>query len=635
MRRHSLQVIFLFAFSLLFMSCGDSSVKYVDESHEYVPLSLKDRNFSVYVNSFSKLYNLADSATLNLNIVVDSVVLQKLDSSLTPVLNEPNLVCVPDDSLMCYFETNEYKAPYVKLNAFVKVYVNYREALPGYKQDFGTVVWDKKSRIFEVPLMFFVDVGQVTLYDLTFDNTLYMQRMLRLIQEDKFPFTAAKNFARSELGKNIDGKYEDVYFYLISIFGDEYFYDKVDSIAKSVQSPELWKQSKLWATVADSMMDMFGFNCKKRDLCMNVYGLGSCDTNYYIGVVDNIWSKYNGLPVVCNNNVWRIYDAAVDSLGVCSSYSKGDTLVYHQSARFICDGESWIADNFKKWIGTVFGDCGQGNERVERLLDNYFYCDGSEWRKASIVDYDVGVCGADFAFDNVVEYRDSLFYCGKSESRSGRSLEWRLASSDEAYLFRNYGRCSLESDFLQFANVDGSLWGCTFDRSLDDDLYMWRKLVYYRPMETRYVEKTESGSRPIYGYQGDFYFYLFSSTDSTDWSKLVGLYSLIEKKFFSVNKTKDKAWLNSPVNARYVSNRCPNYFRMAKAADIEQLKKEVLAGAIPDLQFNEESLLFGVDDVAENGFSVCVTVPPGEGILNSTIATCDKAYYYIACVKDL
>ena len=652
MRSLFVQIMLALSLLLLFYGCSnDSSVEYVDVSHVYEPLPLNNRSFNVFAKPVVFEYLYDDSVGIMPYFTVDSVKLQQLDSMLIPQPKALELHCVPNDSLICHFEKNDFKSPYIKLTSFIHGnmdYIDYRSEL---MKSYGIPTGEKKTKVVKGVLTSYVDVGQDSVYEFSLYNVLLSRKLLHLVQNEKIPFTSAKKSV--ELNEFFPRKKDssEVFLFLTSILQNEYFEDFVDSISHSYKSPESWKDSKLWTTIADSIMDEYGFGCKNRNLCKYVYGLDECSEEYYTDTVENELSKYNGTVVVCSKNIWRPYDNVRDSMGVCSSYNKGDSLMYSEDVYFICDGVRWqIAD--MRMINKILGPCIDGENRLERFWNNYYYCDGRGWQPASILDQVIGICGADVLPPKLVEYKDTVFYCLVESPWNSRKSSWHVANEVESYLFRHGGNCDLESDTLQFVPYGKSgydVWGCAYD--LEKTEYTWRRFQYPIPLETRYVEKGDNGNKYVYGYQRDYFFYMFSYVDTlsvdtslpdtVDWSQLISVYSLYDQHLYPVFSSNEHVWLKSLLiksvllNGTWVLAHCPKFFRFPSLAEVEMFKQDVGLGLVLDIQYYSVGVEFMTTDFDENGDRLCVKIPENGGILNSTVVPCSKDKpLHITCISD-
>jgi hypothetical protein len=482
MRSKIVQVASILALLLLFFGCGDGSlVEYVDESQAYTSLSLKNRNFVVYIKDQTLNFEDANNDMWQTGFDVDSVVLQPLDSSLNVIFDKENLKCMPI-SEQCVLPKANYRTPYVKLNAYGNLKMEY----------YGTIEREKRLLYMNSVkgiLPFFVDIGKDTSYEIKMMDVFVMGRLLHNLNDDGFPFDVSKLIAKKDADRILDNKIK-AFRYLMTVAQTENVLDSLNFLLDNYDSLALHNLSRFFTELADSVFEKYGMDCRNLGyLCKNAFELGACSSSYYLDTIKNEWSVFKGRAVVCDSDIWRFYDSAKDSMGVCTNYNMSDQYTADSINYFVCHESEW-KNATRDLLDKVSAHCSQGETKTIFFAGNYYYCNGSyPWNGASALDHDIGICGIQVPYRTAYAYNDTVAICRYSvsdydETANGIRLyqnsaklfkppTWHWANATEAYLFRHAGNCNVKSDTVQTFLYNDTLFGCTFDSYRR---YGWSKL---------------------------------------------------------------------------------------------------------------------------------------------------------------
>lgn len=642
MRSKIIQIASILALLLLFFGCGnDSLVEYVDESSAYASWPLKDRAFVVYVRNQTPYFEEANNDAWQASFYVDSIILQPLDSSLSAFSDKKNLKCVPN-SEQCVFAKMDYRTPYVKLYVYGNFQMEFFETIYQENKLLERLLY-KNSVKGILPLL--VDIGQDSSYRINVMDVFVVGSLLHHLKDDGFPFGASKLIAQKDVDKILKNKIKALH-YLKAFIQSESVLDSIDFLLEHYDSLATQRQSWIATEMADSIFGKYGMNCRRFGyLCKNAFELDSCSTGHYQDTIKNERSLFNGWPVVCDSNIWRFYDSVKDSMGACTMYNVGDEYTADSIDYFICYEGRW-QEAKQGLFDKVNAHCSKGETKTVFFAGKYYYCNGFWWwNDATVLDYDIGICGIQVPYRNAAAYNDTVAMCRSSisdydETANGIRLyknssenfdppTWHWANATEAYLFRHAGNCSVESDTMQTFLYNDTLFGCTFDGF---GRYGWSNLLEKYVGEMRFVEKIDSVERTIYGRKkGDFY-YLQTEPNDTTLLSLISVFNLEYRKRFPVYKTGGYLWLDPswPNNGTwthgYIVSTCPKKFFVADLDAIKSLKEDVLAGNVPDFFYGQYQSQYKLNTGLGLDSLTCMSIPKDGGIAD---------YETFVCYKDI
>ncbi|MCQ2121340.1 MAG: hypothetical protein MJY78_05885 [Fibrobacter sp.] len=618
--------IFLFISLLMFWSCSDDyGVEFIDDKDSRLETFYSLENRPLSLRALNETFKHKDFTSV-CTFKPDSVSLYELDSLFNPVLKN-NANCETSDArLNCQFGAADYDSPLVKF------------VISGS--------WMKNSNFVTTgQLEIIVDIGQDSAdFDLNFEQAFKSSRILHYVKEEGLPYYIANRLAQ----KDLDSTYNYIAvvenqlgIWLQVYLSDADFEEKFAAVVKDYGESLQLKMGTI--PIADFVLENMEMGCGNYNgICTQAYGFDTCSSDYFADTIFDESSKFYGTILVCNRGYgWKLYNDSYDSLPLCSTYRKDLTYELTDSSFLICKDSGWVEGSYdrenRKYL---LGKC--EDNQVERILDRYFYCRGNEWMDASLLDYDIGICGVNIEYGQMFEYNDTIAVCGQpSNIYWGPIGEWHWSSELDAYAFRTGQLCNRKSDTLQILKYKSEVYGC-FD---NDKTYQWMKLNQSDGRYSYFVEETDSSSREMYGQMKDGMFYVGPDKNNLDYRNIRYVYNTKDSHLYGVIVLEDKIWLDSALawkgSGKWENVErllCPDGFHIPSVNEwgaYANLVKRGEARAIKTDTTSIEAVSYKTSTpvVEELEIAVFFTGQNGVGTLQSAVWP-QNAETSIVCVKD-
>lgn len=631
----------LFVVSFLFsLSACNNNVEFLENPHTYTPLTLENRVVYVSANIKSEPWEIDDSNTVTVHFIPQKFGLIKLDSSLSRIANEPELqgTFLGDT---CFFANSDYNTPYIELTLSGLWIIDFVKKTSPYSQ---SITSDTAEGI----LTRYADIGKDTVCIFNWESIQTAQNIMQYVRDEGYPFTVAKQMAENNMTKGRASNYQgessiiiaeaiahgynpaEILNFLSNFLDSSRAFNFQDSTIEIARTT---------TELIDSIVLKHGFNCNRFGILCGVYNLEPCSKDHYLDTITNEFSIFKSNILVCNNNVWSIIDSRSDSLGVCTSYNPGDTIMTDSVNYSVCTGEEWATVD-RTNLKFIFGTCKKNETEVVLFAGKYYFCAEEKWYDATKIDYEIGVCGRDIPYETAFLYNDTIALCRFSESAYSETANeitlthdkqysghtWHWANETEAYLYRTGGNCDKNIDSMQIIDYNGITYGCI---NTPQGFYGWRDLKASDVVTTD-VDKTDSTEQTIYEIQhGDFIF-IQSSIDDTTLASLIGIYDISSHHRYSIITTKDRQWIDTPL-----PSKCPEGFHLPNQNEISAFAGEVKNGNVPDMQYDPEKPFFRTSHIILENAGLCVAIPTNGSIVDAQTFACKlDAIIPVACTRE-
>ena len=343
--------------------------------------------------------------------------------------------------------------------------------------------------------------------------------------------------------------------------------DNFESIRKNV------KEMKLLAVVPDFESFLYKFWTEE-------YGLGDCSDSLEETIKKNENKKSDnyGIGYACTSKRWHKSTALDTDLGLCTAKREGnfeERKLEKNSEYYVCRSGTW-----NKITETQFElkECTEKreNEYVATKSGEYFVCSEKQWMELDSISYELKLCTEARNQELAKTKKAGYFVC----EWDGKNGEWRKASDVES----EHGVCGTgetDSTIVQVSDVDFACIAGTWveidaltaelgfcNSKKDGDIEKTKDGAYFECADNAWEESDEVSFKLGFRCSEEREGQMHMTGDSTFWQCVGGAWNSISKAEFVTKKFCDKNIDSTFVNGyACVHNSEGYYWREQSAAE--------------------------------------------------------------------